>query len=759
MARRWLRRRTSIVLAAGLLLAAGGAALVLWPLDPAPYLHVPSSGELQDREGRLLYAYLRADDAWCFPRPLAELGPVLAQATIAAEDQRFYTHQGVDPAAVLRAFWQNFRHVEVRSGASTLTMQVIKLANPGPRSLPSKAWQALQALRLERQTSKAALLEAYLNGAPYGMNLVGAEAAARRYFGKRAKELTLPEAALLAGLPKGPSARQPLRYPKRALERRDYVLGRMLAEGFINTADHDRAVATPLGAAWHDYPRNAPHLAQQFRRQAEREGVVHSTLDLPLQRATEALLAEYLKKFEGEIGNGAVIVADVAAGVERVRVGSADFFAAKGGQVDALRAARSPGSALKPFTYALAMDRNVLYASESLSDGVLDYGLYQPGNFDGRYRGLIPAGSALRHSLNVPAVLLLERVGVESLQDFLKRAGLRTLNRSAAAYGLGLTLGNCEVRLEELAAAYAMVARLGEYRPLSAVHAASTEGVRLLSRGVCLKLYEMMEQPLPEEFDQRYLPSVNARPRVCWKTGTSTGLHDAWAFVFNQQYVVGVWMGNNDGAYSPKLVGALAALPLAAAVFQSLPPLPAPAWPEADDALVDVKICAVTGLPVSAWCAQTRTARLPREQYLHRTCDVHSPSPVVTSKPGGPVVERWPGNVKGWDLAKVIAPITQGVEEAAVQRATQLSLLNPADGAEFVLTGEERGDRLRLQSSVDAEQTVHWYLDGKYLGAAPPGAPLFLDLTEGEHQVTCMTHDGKQETVKYSVSLPRRVFR
>ena len=245
----------------------------------------------------------------------------------------------------------------------------------------------------------------------------------------------------------------------------------------------------------------------------------------------------------------------------------------------------------------------------------------------------------------------------------MKTVGLTTLKRPADYYGLGLTLGNCEVRLEELAAAYGMVARLGEYRPLRVrLDEPAPAPNRRLSKGTCLALYDMLEQPLPEEFDRSSYPSETVAARVCWKTGTSTGLHDAWAFVFNAQYVVGVWMGNNDGRSSARLVGAKAALPLAAEVFRALPPPAGPAWPDGSGEMRDTVVCAVSGLPAAPWCSVTKHVSLPREQYLNRICDMHYPGE------GNTRVERWPGAAKGWDLAKIQTPRRgAGREEAGTR--------------------------------------------------------------------------------------------
>ncbi len=737
---------------AGWLCSGGlGLAARLAPvLDPAPYLALTRSGEVQDRRGALLYAFTGRDGQWCFLRSLDQISPRLINATLAAEDRRFYSHPGVDPMAALRALWQNTTRGHVASGASTVTMQLVKRTEANRRSLRGKLGQMLDALRLERGTDKRQILETYLNSAPYSGNLVGVEAASRRWFGKPASELVLSEAALLAGLPKSPTALNPLRHPERALARRNLVLSQMREAGFIDAAEQEQAAAAPLGVAWHALPHQAPHLAMRLRAKAVDNGAVRTTLDADLQGRVQALAAHHLQRFNGEITNVAVMVLDVGEGTVLARVGSADFFSkAIAGQVDLCRSRRSPGSTLKPFTYALALELQKAYPTEQLLDGTLDYGGYNPANFDGSHNGLVSATEALRLSLNVPAVMMLDRVGVEPLCSFLRKAGFNTLNRPAADYGLGLTIGDCEVTLESLVGAYLMLARLGEFQPLRRLEADSPPApVRLLSRGTALALYQMLDQPFPTELDRNLVTTGGFTPRVCWKTGTSGGLHDAWAVAFNRHYLVGVWMGNSNGRSSLHLVGAKSALPLAAQVFRSLPKKSESAWPELGNDLVNVKVCSISGLPASPSCTATESAWFPANQYLHRRCAVHQPGPE------GKVMQSWPADARHWDLAAVPrrGDSQNGGEGEPGSANRALAITSPADNSEFVLTGESNGDKIQLCSSVDSTgSNTQWYLDDRFVGPSNSTQPLYLSLTAGVHRVTCMDPHGNTAEAKFTV--------
>jgi len=709
--------------------------------------HTPS-GTLLDRDGVMLHVSLNAADAWCLPRDLDAFSPHLIAATLAAEDQRFRWHPGVDPVAVARAVIGRLTG-GARSGASTLTMQVVKLSGQDSSTWTGKAVQAAAALQLDASLDKDAILALYLNKAPYGQNLIGAEAAARRYFGKPARELTVAEAALLAGLPKAPSRYQPFRHAEAARARRAYVLRRMAADGWITEAQRAAADAAPLGVAWNDFPRHAPHLAEQFSARLAKGEAVRVTLKHELQARIESQVVKYLKRFDNEVSNAAVMVVDAPSGEVLVRVGSAGFHSVPGGQVDICAAPRSPGSTLKPFTYALAMERGLLYPTEKLLDDTIDFGSYAPENFDGIFNGLVSTAQALQLSLNVPAVAALDRVGLPEMQRFLQDSGITTLTHAPAHYGLGLTLGNCGIRMDELTAAYAMLANLGEYRPLRIDPATpDTPPRRMLRADTALAVYAMLEHPFPKEPAATLVRASNVNPRVCWKTGTSTGYHDAWTVAFNRQYIVSVWVGNADGKASSRLVGALAALPLAGSIFRALPAQNTPTWPDTTGLQRDAEICSLTGLPSNPLCPNVEHALLPASQFLNRRCDVHRPAP------GRIYAERWPADARHWDLARIGKSIDVAVNNEESMRRQALKITAPTEGAAYVLTGEPGGDRVLLRGSVSEDVELHWYQNGAYLGSSAPGRPLYLPLSAGEQRLTCMAPGGESDTVRYTVNLP-----
>lgn len=738
---------TALAVLVALVVGGGLGWYLLPPMDPAPYFRTVASGQVLDRHGARMYVSLTREQSWSLPCSYGEMSPVLVQATVAAEDQRFWRHLGVDPLAVLRAVGQNTREVGVASGASTLTMQLVKLAGHDSRSVLGKIGQAVRALQLEKGAAKADILTAYLNRAPYGMNLIGAEAASWRYFGKSAQTLNLPEAALLAGLPKAPSRLNPLEHPEAARARRDYVLRRMNEDGFIDTERLDWALSTPVSATWHDFPRLAPHLAVPLAEELAKGSSVSLTLDTALQVRLEKELPHYLKQFDGSITNGALLVADVESGEVLARVGSASFENTPGGgHVDGCRAPRSPGSTLKPFLYGWAMAQQQLYPSEVLLDDVLDYGGYRPGNFNGSFNGVVTATEALRYSLNVPAVALLDRVGVPGFLGYLKSTRLSTVTRSGEDYGLGLAIGNCEVRLEELARLYLSLASLGKQNELRWRNGvAAATGPAVFDPDICRMLYDMLEQPFPDDVAPDLTRARGNLPPVCWKTGTSTGYHDAWTFAFNCHYLVAVWLGNNSGAESRQLIGARAALPLASKIFRSLPAKATPSWPAADLTDVAVAVCTQSGLPASQNCTETATVHWPRSLWQNRRCALHP-----SSQAGFAVAAARPATATRWDLSSLSASRAEdpGIELRA------LGITVPAEGAEYVLSGVEGGDQLRLSTSLGEGELLHWYADDQYLGQSGYDKPVYWTLALGEHKITCVSSNGATASVQFKVVKP-----
>ncbi|MDJ1159095.1 penicillin-binding protein 1C [Chelatococcus sp. SYSU_G07232] len=559
--------------AAGLALLAAGAGIAafrlyadgLGPLDLAAARE--RSTVVLDRDGRLLRAFTMADGRWRLPVTVREVDPRFLDLLVAYEDARFRRHGGVDGLALARAAAQIAANGRVVSGGSTLTMQVARLLEPREeRSLAAKLRQMARARELERRFSKDEILTLYLGLAPYGGNLEGLRAASLAYFGKEPKRLSLGEAALLVALPQAPELRRPDRSPEAARRARDRVLDRALARGLITPAEAAAARAEAVPRERRPFPALAAHAAEAAVRQAPAERVHRLTVEARLQASLEALARESAERAGPGI-SAAVLVVDNATGAVRAHVGAADYFAAdRAGSVDATEAVRSPGSALKPFIYALAFENGLAHPETVLDDRPSRYGLYAPENFDLAYQGTVTARRALQLSLNVPAVALLAEVGPPRLLARLRGAGADIVLPREGAPGLAVGLGGLGIRLTDLARLYAGLARGGGVPDL--VRRQGETGARPAARA---RIADPVAAWYVADILKGAPAPVNALPgRIAFKTGTSYGYRDAWAAGFDRRTTVAVWLGRPDGAAVPGLVARSVAAPMLFEAFARL---------------------------------------------------------------------------------------------------------------------------------------------------------------------------------------------
>ncbi|KAA3614513.1 MAG: penicillin-binding protein 1C [Planctomycetota bacterium] len=547
---------------------------ICWQIYPFPedLLEAPPSSPLVfDRHGRVLAARVARDEQWRLPIALDQIHPHLVEATLAVEDSRFHQHPGVDSLAVMRAFGHNLIAGEIVSGASTLTMQVCKMLDPSRRTLSTKLKESLRALQLERRIDKEEILELYLNLAPYGGNVRGAEAASRLWFGKSASELSLAEAALLAGLPQSPSFYCPDRHPQAAKRRRNEVLRRMFEEGYIDesTCRQTQAQALhvfPLTGAGRRLGQSGAEHWNAMVLQARAQGG-GTTLDLEVQRAVVSLALQHVQSLNQDL-HLAIVVIDLAGSEIRALLGSPDFWAPRAGQVNGATAWRSPGSALKPFFYGAAFDRGRLVPSSLVPDQSLQRQGWRPENFDSTVKGWVSAEEALQRSLNLPAIRILEALGVEAGVGVLEAAGLVFAEEAAHRGGLALATGAVEVRLVDLVNAYACLGRGGLHLPWRMF--TDQEPVpprRVLGERSCRQLDHVLScRNRPAAGLADALPGQSAW--FMWKTGTSAGRRDAVAVGHNGRFAIGVWIGDVSGAGHPELVGRQVAEPLLVRLFQ-----------------------------------------------------------------------------------------------------------------------------------------------------------------------------------------------
>jgi penicillin-binding protein 1C len=575
--------RSGLLTFAVLLCLAVGAVGWVWVrLEPLSLARVEAlSVTVLDRNDRLLRAYAAPDGRWRLPVEVKDVDPRYLAMLLAFEDRRFREHSGVDVWALLRAGWQFVRHQRIVSGGSTITMQVVRLLmGTHERSLWGKIRQALLALQLERRLSKDEILCLYLRLAPFGGNLEGVRAASLAYFGKEPRRLSVAEAALLVAIPQSPEARRPDRSPEATRRARNRVLIRLVAAGAVSGEDAARAMAEPMppaALARREFPMLAPHLADaEVARHAGRI-VHHLTLDRSAQTAIEALVRDYAAAAQGRL-SAAVVVVDHRTGEIVAYVGSPGILdLERAGAVDMALAQRSPGSTLKPIIYGLAFELGLAHPDTLIEDAPTRFGLYVPKNFDSEWHGTVTIRAALIHSLNIPAVKVLEAVGAGRLYSRLQQAGVEPVLPKGAEPSLAMALGGVGLRLVDLAQLYVAIARGGEPVPLKhsrddAWPRGPTAGQRLLSEIAAWYVRDIL---------CRALPPANAKAgQVCYKTGTSYGFRDAWSVGFDGRYVVAVWVGRADGASVPGLTGRTSAAPLLFDAFARLSlkrtPLPPP---------------------------------------------------------------------------------------------------------------------------------------------------------------------------------------
>ena len=554
--------------------------LTLFALDqlfPPPLARVRDvSPVVLDHNGEWLMAFTTREGKWRLEARLDEIDPEFQRRLVAVEDARFWWHPGVDPIALARASVSYVRAGRVTQGGSTITMQLARLLEPRPRTIASKFIEIIRALQIERRLSKREILAAYLTMAPYGGNLEGVRAASRAYFQRDPQWLDDAEMALLIALPQAPEARRPDRHPQAALAARNRVLDMFVAAHLIDRtrADEGRQIAIPPRAP---FPYSAPHAAAELVAQHPSEGVVRSSIDATLQRDLESLVRRRSEGLERD-AQIAILAVEIDDRAVRARVGGAGRERA-GGYIDMTRAIRSPGSALKPFLYAIAFDEGLAAPETLVRDAPRRFGGYLPENFDRRFHGDVSLEDALRHSLNLPAVATLERIGASRFHAALTRAGadVRLPRRAVSEPGLALALGGVGMRLEDLVQLYAALGDEGRARPLTTEDVGAYAFTRRFVRGETAERVLNILATSPHPAGRIPAQVAQGAPQVAFKTGTSYGFRDAWAFGVSNGYAIGVWVGRPDGAPRPGATGRSEALPVLFEAFDLLGTPEAPA--------------------------------------------------------------------------------------------------------------------------------------------------------------------------------------
>ena len=602
-----------------------------------------------DKNGAPMRGFLSSNQTYYYPVALSEVSPWLIAAAVAAEDKRFFYHDGVDVQAVLRAGVQNIASGKTVSGASTITQQLVRAIEPRPKTWRGKLGEAWQAERWEKTHTKEEILEDYFNRVEFGNLMQGVQAAAQFYFGVDAAELSLAQSAFLVGLIKSPTRYNPLTHFARAKKRQEYVLVRMKNEKMIDDELYQTAVQEPVVLRAASNVFDAPHLMQfLYPLLPKNVSQVQTTLDKNLQNYAEKLVKAYIAKLtEENVTNAAVIVVENATGAILAYVGSADFYDAKHqGQVDGARALRQPGSSLKPFVYGLAFEKNLLTPASLISDEDTFFeGGFRPRNYDEKFHGFVSARQSLARSYNIPAVKAAEKIGTDALLHTLQQAGLTELNRPADFYGLGLSLGNGEVQLLHLTNAYATLARGGIFKPLTLAWnpliLSDGKPRRVLSEQTAYLVSHILSDNHARAAAFGLNSALFVPFEMAAKTGTSKDYKDNFALGYTPRWTVGVWVGNFDASPMRRVSGVTGAGPLLhdlAVYLQAKYPSSPFTMPHG---IITASVCSQTGLLAGPSCTHAHEEIFATDNKP-AVCDGkhHSVSPVrIVSVSNGDVYQ------------------------------------------------------------------------------------------------------------------------
>ena len=768
-----------------------------FPLPPAPRY----SPIVLAADGSVLHAFLNPTQKWRMKTELREITPALQQAIMQKEDRYFRYHFGVNPLAIAQAAVRNVFGKGRTTGASTITMQVARLLEPKERTFGNKLREMLRAMQLEAHYSKAEILQLYLNLVPYGGNVEGVKSAALLYFQQPPDYLSLAQTVTLAIIPNQPRGLVLGKNNARILAERNRWLQQFRREHLFPEQDILDALAEPLHAQRHAAPALAPHLARRLVTQYPGQAIIRSTLRRSPQAKAEDLTRNYVRRLhELGISQAAVLVVNNHSHTVEAYVGSADFRDAAGqGQVDGVRAIRSPGSTLKPFLYALALDRGLITPKMKLPDVPTNFNGFRPENFDKTCAGEVTVERALVYSLNIPAVRVLADLGVPTLTDKLRQAGFRQVAKDAPRLGLSTILGGCGATLEELTGLYVALANGGKYGPLrltspptplprrgepddsrtSKTGAPSllergsggeVAGTTLVSPAAAFLTTDILAQRIRPDLPLGYEGSLHL-PKIAWKTGTSYGRRDAWSIGYNHDYTVGVWVGNFSGQGSPALTGTDIATPLLFDLFNALAYNSPNNW-TAPPASLDFRlVCAETGLVPGEHCPDQlidyylpgfSTARhcehqkealvsadghisycracLPEAGYKRQLFPNPLPEVLAFRESQGLPARRLPPHNPACRLVR-------NDDDAS----TALAITSPQHNAEYMLNRGEKQQLLLSCAAGSEVRQVFWYVNDRFLRAAAATERVFFRPPTGQVKISCADDHGRNVDVQVLV--------
>jgi penicillin-binding protein 1C len=716
-------------------------------------------------EGKVLHAFLNREDKWRMYAELSEITPTLTQTILFKEDKYFYYHLGINPISIVRAAALNIITNRRTSGASTITMQVVRLLQPRKRTYSNKLIEIFRALQLELHYSKDEILQLYLNLMPYSSNIEGIKSASILYFQKPPQLLSLAEITTLTIIPNRPSSLKLGVKNQYIVQERNRWLRRFQKSKLYDNTIIEDAINEPLTVRRNEAPKLLPHLAIRLKNENPDKPIIKTNIKLNQQLQIERLVSNYVNRLRTmNIHNAAVVVINNQTMNVETYVGSADFGNAyDGGQVDGVQAVRSPGSTLKPLVYALAFDKGLIVPQTSINDVLTNFGGFEPENFDRRFNGKVTIEFSLANSLNIPAVKVLKQLTPSILIDILQKSDFKTIKKQSKELGLSMVLGGCGTTLEELTRHYATFANGGRFKELNYLkNNKKDKGVEITSPEAAFLINTILTQitrpDLPNNFDNTY-----RLPKIAWKTGTSSGKKDAWSIGYNKNYTIGVWVGNFSGEGVPELSGADIATPLLFTIFNIVEYNTASGWFGQTKNVAYRKVCAESGDLPNDFCKNqvldyaimgVSPTRLCQHLKYVLTNQKRTVSYCTQCVPdSGSVRNLYPNispelanyyNTKQIPYLK-IPPHNGNCTRIFEENAPEIT--SPNDGSEYFIDPTDHQQLQLASRTANDVQEVYWYVNDKLLKKVKSQEVLFFSPPSGKVKISCSDDKGRSADI------------
>ncbi len=726
---------------------------------------IPYSTIIHAKDSTVLHSFLSADEKWRMFTNLNEITPQLRKTIVFKEDKYFYYHFGINPVAICRAAFNNVISGKRTSGASTITMQVVRLLKPKKRTYLNKFVEMFRAFQLEWHFSKNEILQMYLNLVPYGGNIEGVKAAALLYFNKPVQALSLAEITALTIIPNQPNTLRPGRNNEIFITQRNKWIKRFYENDLFDKQTIEDAINEPFNGERRDAPKHAPHFSYLIKGKNTQQSIVYTHLNYEMQKKIEQLTLNYIKGLKQyNINNAAVLVVDNKSGQVISYVGSADFHSIEdAGQVDGIQAIRSPGSTLKPLLYAVAFEKGIITPKMTINDVRININGYRPENYDGHFNGKITAEFALANSLNVPAVKLLNEVGFDDFMDYLESLGFRKIESNRKKLGLSVILGGCGTSLAELTTMYYTYANNGIYRPLAwQCSDTSKLEIRVLSEASVFMTTEILLKLKRPDLPLHWQNAAHL-PKVAWKTGTSYGHKDAWSIGYNKQFTIGVWVGNFSAEGAHLLSGANSAAPLLFNIFNAIDYNIQQPWFKPPKSIDFRIVCNESGLPPNYFCTNTSAdyfiaGKSPARKCTHLKTVLISPDSTISYCTScvpisGYVKAEYPNysqeiiSYLDENMIKYSKVPAHNIMCERIFKEDAPVITSPITGVDYYVNQQDSSEIMLACQAAANVDSVYWYINDKFYATVSPELPIFFIPKTVSTKISCADDKGRSTNV------------